>query len=697
MVKVSVVIPCYNQGPYLDEAVESVLSQTYQDYEIIIVDDGSDDTFTKDVLRKLNQPKIKIIRTENCGLAYARNSGIKEAAGEYILPLDADDKIGKEYLEIAVNILDKNMDIGIVYCKAAYFGDRDGLVDLPEFSIERILKKNIIFCSAFFRKKDWETVGGYRENMVYGIEDWDFWLSLIALNLRVHRIPKTLFYYRIKKASMLNTMSDEDQFFMIKNVIFNHRQLFKDCAEIYIVPKVSQLYIDTGMGFNNRQVISRVVFGEENFLEFDLSKNRKVKSLRFDPINDYCVVHIDQIVAERVDGSLLKIQNFKSNAINQFDSDFIFTSHDPQIYFSVPEGEMKSIRIDLNFIAVGKSAFEYILNYQTGLISQQKAQIDHFKKDAERLHHLERQLAELNRYLEKSERKYLEVIRSTAWRLTYPARWVFDRANRTSGAILRNQESSLLNEIMFFYHCHMKKSLTPPQRFNFVGGTEFLETGKFYYDAILKYCLLRQDESLLDIGCGIGRVAIHFMDYLDAKGRYEGFDIVKKGVKWCQHKISRRYLNFVFKFVNIYNREYNPKGKISAKDFKFPYPENCFDVAFATSVFTHMLPEACVNYLNEIYRVLRNGEGRALISAFVLDEESKKQMGNGKFEFKKIDERYGVIVEDNPEAAIAYEKTYLKKILEQAGLKIVEPIHFGSWSTRDAEIHGQDILIVKKA
>ena len=110
MPKVSVIIPCYNHGEYLDEAVESVLTQTYQNFEIIIVDDGSTDQSTIDLLKVYRKPKTRVIRTDNQGLASARNNGIKEAKGEYILPLDADDKIGKEYLKKAVKILDENED-----------------------------------------------------------------------------------------------------------------------------------------------------------------------------------------------------------------------------------------------------------------------------------------------------------------------------------------------------------------------------------------------------------------------------------------------------------------------------------------------------------------------------------------------------------------------------------------------------------
>ena len=199
MPKVSVIIPCYNQGAYLEEAVESVLAQTFQDFEILVVDDGSTDAETVKMLKDSAWPKTRVIRTENQGLSAARNTGIREAQGVYILPLDADDKIGKGYLEDAVRILDRHSEIGIVYCEASYFGVKGGRWDLPEYSLDKILNHNVIFCTALFRKADWEAVGGYNVNMVYGWEDWDFWLSLIHRGRKVYRIPKIYFYYRLRE------------------------------------------------------------------------------------------------------------------------------------------------------------------------------------------------------------------------------------------------------------------------------------------------------------------------------------------------------------------------------------------------------------------------------------------------------------------------------------------------------------------
>ena len=228
MYKISVIIPCYNQGKYINEAVTSVLSQTYQDVEIIIVNDGSTDDYTIKLLKNYNRPNTKILHTTNQGLASARNNGIKEAIGKYILPLDADDKIEPTYLEKAVKILDEHPDTGIVYCHAQYFGASNEIWGLPDYSPEKMLLDNIIFCSGFFRKKDWETVGGYNPNMKYGWEDWDFWLSLIELGRNVYKIPEILFYYRIKEDSMVRMMTEEQKLDSFVHIFNNHKNLYSN-------------------------------------------------------------------------------------------------------------------------------------------------------------------------------------------------------------------------------------------------------------------------------------------------------------------------------------------------------------------------------------------------------------------------------------------------------------------------------------
>ena len=197
----SVIIPCYNQGSFIKEAVDSVLAQTFQNFEIIIVNDGSTDETTNRILSNFSAPKTTIIQTENKGVSSARNTAIKAANGKYILPLDADDKIASTYLEKVLDVLENNKNINIVYCDAEYFGNKTGKMYLNPYSLKQILNNNCILISAVFRKSDWEKVGGYNTNMYISIEDWDFWLSLIENGANIYKIPETLFFYRKQKTS----------------------------------------------------------------------------------------------------------------------------------------------------------------------------------------------------------------------------------------------------------------------------------------------------------------------------------------------------------------------------------------------------------------------------------------------------------------------------------------------------------------
>ena len=225
MPKVSVIMPCYNQGRYIEEAVTSVLSQTFQDFEVIIVNDGSTDPDTIETLESFDKPKCRVIHTANQGLADARNSGIREASGEYILPLDADDRIGSTYLEKAVRLLDEQPNVGIVYCEAEFFGEESGRWELPPYRFPDVLLGNYIFCSAFFRKADWANTPGYQV-ICGGWEDYDFWLSLIEIGREVIRIPEVLFFYRRMSGSMIKTMTREEQLVAHSRIFHNHRELY---------------------------------------------------------------------------------------------------------------------------------------------------------------------------------------------------------------------------------------------------------------------------------------------------------------------------------------------------------------------------------------------------------------------------------------------------------------------------------------
>ena len=204
---VSIIIPCYNQAEYLPDALESVFNQTYQNWECIIVNDGSTDTtelVSKEWCEK--NKRFKYFQKQNGGLSSARNYGIVNSNGVYILPLDADDIIHKDYLLLAIAYFDRHPSTKLVYCKAERFGLENKNWDLKHYSYQTLLVQNIIFCSAVYRTYDYKSLtSGYDEQMLNGYEDWDFWIQLLDKDDKVHQLDKVLFYYRIKEKSTILT------------------------------------------------------------------------------------------------------------------------------------------------------------------------------------------------------------------------------------------------------------------------------------------------------------------------------------------------------------------------------------------------------------------------------------------------------------------------------------------------------------
>jgi glycosyltransferase involved in cell wall biosynthesis len=224
---VSIIVPCYNQAQYLSEALLSVLEQTYQGWECIIVNDGSPDN-TEAVAQEWleKDTRFKYIYKENGGLSSARNAGITIAEGEFILPLDADDKIGSEYLSLALDEFKKDSELKVVYCKAEKFGDEVGEWKLPYYSIKNLATDNMIFCSSIYKRVDWEIVGGYDIKMIYGLEDWEFWISILKNGGKVICLDEVSFYYRIKKESMVEQLNAEKRKILFEYMSIKHADFF---------------------------------------------------------------------------------------------------------------------------------------------------------------------------------------------------------------------------------------------------------------------------------------------------------------------------------------------------------------------------------------------------------------------------------------------------------------------------------------
>ena len=235
--EISIIVPCHNQAQYLSETLESVLAQEYSYWECIIVNDGSTDN-TEEISKKYVEKdgRFIYINQKNAGLPNARNSGINRASGKYILPLDADDLIHKDYISKAIEAFNENTRTSLVYCVAQKFGVENCLWEQADFNYLLLLKGNMIFCSAIFRKSDFLEVGQYDELMDGGLEDWELWIRLLNETTIVKKLPEAYFFYRIKSSSM-NRMALEKTENLKYKIYLKHIELYKK----YFISPISLL------------------------------------------------------------------------------------------------------------------------------------------------------------------------------------------------------------------------------------------------------------------------------------------------------------------------------------------------------------------------------------------------------------------------------------------------------------------------
>jgi glycosyltransferase involved in cell wall biosynthesis len=203
--RVSIVIPCYNDGATLREALASVEEvRNANVLEVIIVDDGSSEAETTRILNEVAEAGYRVLPQSNRGVGAARNAGIRLAKGEFILPLDSDNRLRDVYLNEGVSLLKKHPSIGVIYTDAEYFGDRSGRWHVPNFNLSSLLRMNFIDACALYRKKLWEELGGYDEQAVcIGLEDWDFWLRVAWHGGSFVHLPKIGFDYRVRRGSLI--------------------------------------------------------------------------------------------------------------------------------------------------------------------------------------------------------------------------------------------------------------------------------------------------------------------------------------------------------------------------------------------------------------------------------------------------------------------------------------------------------------
>lgn len=220
-------------------------------------------------------------------------------------------------------------------------------------------------------------------------------------------------------------------------------------------------------------------------------------------------------------------------------------------------------------------------------------------------------------------------------------------------------------------------------------GEEFLQIYK-------KFCGVRPDEKMLDVGCGIGRKTWPLTQLFTKLATYEGIDITKTGIQWCAENITPRYPNFRFQQIDVYNNHYNPKGKYRPSTYKFPFENGAFTFVTLGSVFTHMLPDDLTNYLLEVYRVLDRG-GRCLITYFLLNNESLGLIRNGKstIDFHHDSGIYRLVSNETPELAIAFDESWVKELYQKIGFKVT-CVEYGSWCARPEYMSYQDLILAVK-
>ncbi len=252
--KIAIIVPCYNNGEFLRECLESVEKQTFQDWTCIVVNDGSTDDTEQVAQVFLNRDsRFDYLFQENKGLAAARNAGIACTSSEFILPLDADDMLEHEYVEKVISLFSNHPEIKIAYSNYRYFGEKNRLEKLPTYSINRLVVDNLINATAIYRRVDFEKTSGYDSNLK-GREDWDFWLSLLDIDSRVARVEEHLFLYRQRPNSMNKSITPAD-LKEIRCYVFNKHQ-----EKMKLVG-----------GFNN----------VKSYLRFHVKRRRK---MRFDEI-----------------------------------------------------------------------------------------------------------------------------------------------------------------------------------------------------------------------------------------------------------------------------------------------------------------------------------------------------------------------------------------------------------------------------
>lgn len=266
---VSVIVPCYKQADYLPETLDSVIAQTYANWECIIVNDGSPDQ-TENVASLYCQRdnRIRYISQDNSGVSEARNNGIRHSVGKYILPLDADDVIDKTYIEKAICCFENDSSLKLFTCRKAYkFGVESGIMELPIYEYNKLKWGNLFFCTSMFKRKDFDLTNGFDISLKNGLEDWDFWLTFIKPSDRVFQTEELLFGYRIKSRSR-NVQAWDYISQLHQQIVRNHMDVYEEeCTRVIDYHEKATLYDGIMNNTIARNLYKFMRFVKQNFIK----------------------------------------------------------------------------------------------------------------------------------------------------------------------------------------------------------------------------------------------------------------------------------------------------------------------------------------------------------------------------------------------------------------------------------------------
>jgi SAM-dependent methyltransferase len=243
-----------------------------------------------------------------------------------------------------------------------------------------------------------------------------------------------------------------------------------------------------------------------------------------------------------------------------------------------------------------------------------------------------------------------------------------------------------------------REGIIPPTRLWWMVGatSDFYSSGRGLFDLLVTHGRTSPHSAVLDVGCGLGKTAIHFATYLQSPGFYEGFDIEKPSIDWCVKAISSRFPLMRFKHINLYSEMYNRSTGADASTLGFPYESSTFDLVFLASVFTHMFDAQLENYLREISRVLKPG-GRCFATYYLLNDEKRAGIAAKTSAFTFSHPFRGSYIEclHPPEAAVAHEQARVHELVMEAGLTLTVLPRYGAWAT--SNVHDQDFVLTHKA